>query len=122
MDLDHFQYLALLLATVAVTLPLEFFYVFRVWRAPLRLLKAVGPVAAIFVAWDLVSISRDLWSFNERFVAGPFLLGLIPLDELAFFLIVPVAGLSGFEAVCAQLRRWGIEPLRMEPQRGRQDA
>jgi hypothetical protein len=41
--MDRFQYLALMIACLVLTLPLEFVLGARVWRRPARTAKAVAP-------------------------------------------------------------------------------
>ncbi len=41
-----------------------------VYRQPLRTLRAVLPVAAVFVVWDAVAIAADVWTYNPRYVTG----------------------------------------------------
>ena len=48
--MDRGQYLWVLLACLVVTAPLEVIFDARVYRRPLRTLKAVGPVVVVFYA------------------------------------------------------------------------
>ncbi len=96
---DHAQYLALLAACVLITLPLEFAFGARVWRRPGRLMVALIPTIGLFVAWDLVAIARDNWGFNARYVIGWELPGDLPIEELVFFVVIPICGLLTLEAV-----------------------
>ncbi len=96
--MGHLRYLAVLAACVAVTLPLELVLGARVYRRPKRLLATVVPVAAVFLAWDLVATARGTWWFSDRWTIGVRLLGL-PVEEWLFFVVVPVCALLTFEAV-----------------------
>ena len=89
-----------MLACVAVTLPLEFVLAARVYRRPRRLLAALAIPLVVFVAWDTIAIARDHWSFSERFTTG-WLLPLlsVPVEELAFFVVVPLCTVLTFETV-----------------------
>ncbi len=101
---DRYQYLALMAACVLVTLPLEFLLRARVYRRPVRLALAMLPTLVVFVAWDMLGIARDHWSYSPRFTTG-IMLGPMPLEELVFFLVIPVCGLLTYEAVGSVLRR-----------------
>jgi len=103
--LGQWSYLALLGGCLAVTFPLEFFYGFRLWRNPRRLAKAVLPGAAIFSIWDIFAIERAHWTFSDRYTTGWILPGGMPFEELIFFIVIPTAGIAGFEAVTASLAR-----------------
>jgi len=80
-----------------VTAPLELLGA-RVYRRPRRLVGAVLPPAALFLLWDVVATERGTWSFNPTYVTGTRILGL-PLEELAFFVVIPLCGLLTYEAV-----------------------
>lgn len=96
--MDHLQYLGLLVGCAAVTLPLELSGS-RVYRRPRRLARAVLPVAAIFVAWDVIAIAGGVWWYNPRYVTGVTLPPSLPLEEALFFLVVPVCGVLTLETV-----------------------
>ncbi|MCU0301525.1 MAG: lycopene cyclase domain-containing protein [Candidatus Nanopelagicales bacterium] len=70
--------------------------VYRRWR---RLLLSVLPAAAVFYCWDVYAIGRGHWWFDEERITGLRLLGGVPVDELVFFLLVPVAAVLTLEAV-----------------------
>lgn len=96
---DQLQYLAVLAACVLVTLPLELVIGARVYRQPRRLIGALAPAIAVFVAWDVVAIERGHWWFNPRYVTGWRLPGALPVEELAFFVVIPICAVLTYEAV-----------------------
>jgi lycopene cyclase domain-containing protein len=96
--MDHLQYLLLLAGCLAVTLPLELSGA-RVYRRPGRLGRAVLPVAAVFVAWDVLAIAGGAWRYNPRYLTGLTLPLALPLEEALFFLVIPVCAVLTFETV-----------------------
>ena len=91
-------YLLVLGGCLLGTLPLELFLhvgVYRQWR---RLLLTLAPVVAVFVSWDALAVRAHHWRFDARQVLSPRVLGL-PLEELAFFVVIPLCSILGFEAV-----------------------
>lgn len=92
------SYLAVLAGCVVGTLPLEFALRARVYRRWQATLAAVLPVAAAFLLWDYLAVRAGWWWFDDRFITGVFL-GALPLEEVLFFLVIPVCGLLTFEAV-----------------------
>ena len=106
MDLDRFQYLLLMGACVLITLPLEFVIGARVWRRPRRLLAALALPLAIFLVWDVIAIARDHWSYNPDYVTGWELPFDLPVEELVFFVVIPICSLLTFEAVRRILTRF----------------
>lgn len=97
--MQHWLYLGLMAGCLLITLPLEFVFGARVYRRPRRMLTAVVPVVVFFVVWDLIAISRDHWHFNPAYTTGVFLPGGIPIEEVVFFVVIPICGLLTYEAV-----------------------
>jgi lycopene cyclase domain-containing protein len=102
--MDHWRYLLILGGCLLVTVPLEFLGS-GVYRRPRRTAAAILPVAAIFVVWDLVAIAGGVWSYDPRYLCGVTLFGVMPLEELLFFFVIPLCGLLTFTAVEGVLRR-----------------
>ena len=72
--------------------------VFRRWR---RVLLTLVPVVVVFVLWDLGAIAAGHWTFDPEQTTGILLPGALPIDEVLFFVVVPVCAILGFEAVRA---------------------
>jgi len=96
---ERFQYLLLMAACLAGTLPLEFVYGAGVWRRPRRLLATLALPVAVFTVADVVAIRAGLWDFDPRYVTGWDLPFGVPVEELAFFLVVPICSILAYEAV-----------------------
>ncbi|HUL99805.1 MAG TPA: lycopene cyclase domain-containing protein [Mycobacterium sp.] len=103
--MDRWQYLLVLGACLAITAPLELFGE-GIYRQPLRTLRAVLPVAVVFLVWDALAIAGDVWTYNPRYITGIRLGFGIPLEELLFFIVIPLCGLLTFNAVTAMLGRF----------------
>ena len=103
-EIDAYHYLILMGACLALTAPLEVFGD-GVYRQLRRTAAAILPVAAVFVLWDAAAIAAGHWTFDPAQVTGVRLPGRVPLDEVLFFLAVPVCAILGFEAVRRVLDR-----------------
>lgn len=103
--MDRYQYLLIMAGCAAITLPLEFVFRARVYRRPRRLLRAMWLPLAIFIVWDIIAIARGHWTFDERWVTGWRLPGDIPVEEVAFFIVIPLCALLTFEASRHTLKR-----------------
>jgi lycopene cyclase domain-containing protein len=103
--MDHYQYLIVMGACLAVTAPLEVLGA-RVYRRPARLVRAVLPVAAVFLIWDALAVAGGVWTYNPRYVTGLRLPFRIPVEELVFFLVIPVCGILTYAGVQAVTARW----------------
>lgn len=107
----HLAYFAVLAAILLATLPLEWLLGTRVLARWPRLAGTLLAVVPPFVAWDLYAIERGHWRFDPEQTTGVLLAGRLPLEELLFFVVVPVAAVLTLEAVRA-MRGWpvGDEP------------
>lgn len=90
------DYLAVLAGCIAVTLPLELVLHARVYARWRRLLLTLCPVLVVFVTWDVLAIRAHDWSFRR--LTG-VKIGDLPVEELMFFVVVPVCALLTFEAI-----------------------
>ena len=97
-SVDRWHYLIVLGACLLITAPLEMFGR-GVYRQPRRLLGALVPVVAVFLVWDLIAIIAGVWWYNPRYILGVKLPGDVPLEEVLFFLVVPLCGLLTYSAV-----------------------
>jgi len=98
--LGRSTYLALMAACVLVTLPLELVLRARVYARPRRWLASLLPVFLVFGVWDYLAIRRGHWSYSPRYTSGVrFLGGVLPLEEVVFFLVVPTCAILTYQAV-----------------------
>ena len=107
----HLAYLGVLAIIVFGAGWLEFVFKARVFTKPLRLLLAIIPVAILLVIWDLYAIARHHWWFDPNRTTGITVGGRLPLEEVLFFIVTPIAGVLTVEAV-RSLKGWrlGDEP------------
>ena len=115
--MDRWHYLLVLAACLVITLPLEFLGT-GVYRRPRRTAAAILPVAAVFVVWDALAIAGEVWTYNPRYLCGIRLFGFMPLEELLFFVVIPLCGLLTYCAVENILRK--VNQLRAQRFRNRE--
>lgn len=96
--MDRWQYLIVLGACLLITAPLELFGE-GVYRQAKRAAFAILPVAVVFLVWDAVAIAAHIWTYNPRYVSGIELPADIPVEELLFFIVIPLCGLFTYNAV-----------------------
>ncbi len=97
--MGQLTYAALLAGCLAVTAPLELVLGVRVYARWRRLLLAVLPEFVVFVVWVLYAIAQGHWDYSDELTLGLRLPGGIPVEEIAFFLVVPVCAVLALEAV-----------------------
>jgi lycopene cyclase domain-containing protein len=95
---DRWQYLIVLAACLAITAPLETLGP-GVYRQARRSARAVLPVAAVFVVWDVIAIAAHVWRYNPQYMSGIGVPRVIPLEEVLFFVVIPLCGLLTYNAV-----------------------
>lgn len=72
-----------------------------------RLLLVMAVVIWPFLLWDAYAIAEGHWWFDTDRILGVYLPGEIPLDELLFFLVIPLASILTLEAV-RSVRGWSV--------------
>ena len=109
--MSRFAYLAVLVFVLVGTGWLEVMLRTRVYARWRRLALTLVPVVAVFCLWDLYAIAAGHWTFDPERTSGVVLPGGLPIDEVLFFVIVPIASLLTLEAV-RSVKRWevGDEP------------
>jgi len=100
--------MAMILFTVVGSFWLEIFLKVAVLKQILRLVKAITPVALLFIAWDAYAIRSGHWSFDSTQILGIFGPFRIPLEEYLFFIFVPIAAIMTIEAVRKVKPGWRV--------------
>ena len=101
----HLSYLLVLAGCLVSAIWLEPVLKVNVLRRWRRLLLTLLPVVVVFVLWDLAAIAAGHWTFDPEQMTGIVLPGGLPVDEVLFFIVVPVCAVLGFEATRAVLRK-----------------
>ena len=100
-------YLMVLAVCLLGTLPLELVLHTRVYGRPRRLLLTLLPVVAVFVGWDVLAIRAGHWGYDPRQTTG-VRFGNVPLEEVAFFVVIPICAILTLEAVRA-VKGWRVD-------------
>jgi lycopene cyclase domain-containing protein len=103
----YLGYLAMLAFCLVGTLPLELVLRVGVYRRVRRLALSVLPVLPLFLLWDLYAVRNGHWFFDRAQILGPMLPGGLPVEEVAFFVVVPLVSVLTLEAVWV-VRRWPV--------------
>lgn len=109
--MQQFTYLGVLAMCLLGTGLLEVFLRTRVYRRWLRLVLVLLPVVAIFTMWDVYAISHNHWTFASDYVTGVLAVANVPLEEICFFIAIPICSILTIEAV-RSMKNWqvGDEP------------
>ena len=109
-----YSYVAMLAFCLAGTLPLVPAYRLTVLRQPRRLLLTVLLAGTPFLVWDVFATEAGHWRFDPEQTLSVRVAGL-PLEEVAFFVVIPLVSVLTWEAVQVVLRRRSMRPV---PHRG----
>ncbi len=105
---SQYEYLVVLGVCVLITVPLE--WMGRgVYRRGTDLARAVVPVLLVLAAWDVVAVLRGHWSFHADATTGVLIGGVLPIEEILFFIAVPICGVLTYEAVRGRSNRWLLD-------------
>ncbi|MEV8379242.1 lycopene cyclase domain-containing protein [Kribbella sp. NPDC056861] len=99
-------YVAMLAFVLVATLPLELLLRTRVYSRPRRFGLVLLCAGLPFALWDLIAVRAGHWWFDESLTLGVSLAGL-PLEEILFFVVVPLASVMTLEAV-RSVRGWAV--------------
>jgi lycopene cyclase domain-containing protein len=86
------------------TVPLDRVFHLRLLRQVRRMAVSILPVFVVFVLWDLAATHTGHWAFDPEQTLPLRFFGL-PVEELGFFVVIPLAGLLTYEAVGVVLAR-----------------
>jgi lycopene cyclase domain-containing protein len=104
MSLLHWSYVAMLAFCLAGTLPLVPAFRLRVFRQPRRLALTIVAAGSPFLVWDLYATHAGHWRFDAAQTLSWRVAGL-PLEEIAFFVVIPLAAVLTYESVRVVGRR-----------------
>ncbi|MDF9715733.1 lycopene cyclase domain-containing protein [Nocardioides sp. ChNu-153] len=111
--MGQLTYAAMLVFVLVVTLPLELVLRTRVYARVVRLALTLLCVAVPFALWDVAAVHAGHWEFDLAQTLGVEI-GPLPLEEWAFFLVVPLASVLTIEAVRSMRPGWRIGDEREE--------
>jgi lycopene cyclase domain-containing protein len=104
MSPEHWSYVAMLVFCLAGTLPLVPLFRLTVLRQPRRLLLTILGAGSPFLAWDLYAIRAGHWWFDGAQTL-PWRVAGLPLEEIAFFVVIPLVTVLTYESMQAVRRR-----------------
>ena len=98
-------YLYLLIGTIFFPLVLSFDKKVAFYKKIKYLIPASLITATVFVVWDIWFTDLRIWGFNSNYVLGYYFYHL-PIEEVAFFFIVPYACLFIYECARVYLAKY----------------
>lgn len=85
---------------------LEWAFKLRVLRRFAFTLMTIIPISIFFLLWDFLAIHWRHWEFDRDQILGIILPFGMPLEELLFFLLIPLAIILTYEGVTKLRPAW----------------
>lgn len=105
MELQHYTYLIILMASLAAPLALSFDRNVQYYKNLKYIFPAILLTAAIFWVWDIRFTAAQVWSFNPAYTLGKNFYGM-PVEEWLFFIVIPYSCVFIYEVVKFYLKRY----------------
>ncbi len=86
--MHRMEYLFILLFWLIVSAAIHYKYRLVLYSSVKQMVVTVGFFLIAGIAWDLIGIIREHWVFRYENLIG-VTLGVLPLEEVLFMLIVP---------------------------------
>ena len=106
--MKHYGYLVMLIFTLFGSLWLEFIFQLKVLQQLKRLMITIFPIASLYLVWDALATRFTDWGFDPRQILGIKPLFSLPIEEIAFFVVVPIAAILTLEAVLNRKKHWRV--------------
>ncbi len=97
--MSHFSYLAVLgfVTVCAVGINLGFrLHIGKYWR---ELLITQFAIVVIYLSWDTWAIAKKNWFFDTHQILNINVLPKVPVEELLFFIVVPLTTILSYQAL-----------------------
>lgn len=107
MDVERWSYVGVLCFVLVGCLWLELVVRTHVFARLRRLLLAMVLPVLAFVVWDAYAIAAGHWTFDTSRILGFEVVAGVPIDEVLFFIVIPLAAILTLEAVRA-VRGWRV--------------
>jgi lycopene cyclase domain-containing protein len=103
MELMHYTYLIILIASIAAPIALSFDKKVQYYKNFKYILPSILITATFFWIWDIRFTANQVWSFNPDYVMGIDILGM-PVEEWLFFLVIPYCCIFIYEVLKVYLK------------------
>ena len=86
--MHRIEYLFILLFWLIISAAIQYRYHLKLYNSAKQLVVTVGFFFVVGIIWDIIGVIRGHWAFQYQNLTG-IIVGVLPLEELLFMLIVP---------------------------------
>ena len=110
--MTHLSYMAVIAFVSICALGVNFAFRLRIARHWRELLLTQFAILVIYLSWDTWAIAKKNWFFDTHQIVNVDVLPKVPLEELLFFIVVPLTIILSYQAL---LKLTGWEQKGREP-------
>ena len=97
--MSHLNYLGVLAFIALCAVGVNFGFRLRISKQWRTFLLADSIIILIYVTWDIWAASRKSWYFDDKQILGAKLFGILPIEELLFFILVPLMVVLSYQSL-----------------------
>jgi len=86
----QFHYLMVLAFIGACAVLVNFGFKLRISSKWKLFLMTDAVILLIYLAWDFWAVAKESWYFDQKQIMGIYIFGELPIEEVLFFVIVPL--------------------------------
>lgn len=102
----HYSFVLLFVAICAAGV--NFAFRLRITRSWRIFLVTDAVILAFYSAWDIWAIKNRNWRFDPHQILGFKFFGLLPIEEVLFFIVVPLMTILSYVALSKLLPKMAI--------------
>lgn len=104
--MTHLSYLAVIVFIALCAFGINFGFRLRIGKRWRELILTQFAIVIIYLSWDTWAIAKKNWFFDSNQIVNVDVLPKVPLEELLFFIIVPLTIILSYQALL-KLTGWG---------------
>lgn len=104
--MENLHYLFVLIFIGICAVGVNFGFKLQISKQLKIFLKVDALILLIYLIWDFWAVSKGSWFFDDNQIIGFRVLGKLPIEEILFFVVVPLMSILTYLALI-KLTGWG---------------
>lgn len=97
--MTHLSYLAVIAFVTICALGINLGFGLRIGKRWRELILTESAIVIIYLSWDTWAIAKKNWFFDTHQIVNINVLPKVPLEELLFFIVVPLTIILSYQAL-----------------------